>query len=196
MNEKTKESKFLDAINRYAEGQKAAINQEIEDYKNKRIEQATEQGLQDAYELIRSDIARRKSEIVNATARRELDLRRELFCERQRIFDEVFAQARERLCDFRQSDDYGVFLSRCAQETAALFSGRPCTVALAPSDEQYRTRIAQQLPAAVFETDSTITLGGMRAYCKELGLTADNTLDSRLADQREWFIEHSGLKVV
>ena len=34
MNERTKESKFLDAINKYAESQKAQIAQEIEDYKN------------------------------------------------------------------------------------------------------------------------------------------------------------------
>ena len=138
MNEMTKESKFLDAINRYAESQKAQITQEIEEYKNTRIEQATEQGLKDAYDLIRGDISKRKAAIVNATAKKELDMRRELFCERSRIAEEVFDEARKRLGDFASSD----------------------------------------------------------GYCKKLGITADDTLDARLDDQREWFVANSGLKAV
>ena len=52
MNENTKESKFLDAINKYAESQKAQITQEIEDYKNTRIEQATEQMLNAQFDML------------------------------------------------------------------------------------------------------------------------------------------------
>ena len=85
MNELTKESKFLDAINKYAEQQKALITQEIEEYKNAKIEQATEQGLQDAYDLIRRDIAAHKSAIVTDSAKRELNLKKELYSERARI---------------------------------------------------------------------------------------------------------------
>ena len=95
MNEKTKESKFLDAINKYAEQQKAQITQEIEDYKNTKIEQATEQGLQDAYDLIREDISRRKAVIVNDLAKKELALRNELFYERQTLADKVFDEAKQ-----------------------------------------------------------------------------------------------------
>ena len=116
MNEKTKESKFLDAINKYAEQQKAQITQEIEDYKNTKIEQATEQGLQDAYDLIREDISRRKAVIVNDLAKKELALRNELFTERQTLADKVFDEARQKLVAFTKTDDYNRFLGRSLAE--------------------------------------------------------------------------------
>ena len=128
MNERTKESKFLDAINKYAESQKAQIAQEIEDYKNTKIEQATEQGLKDAYELIKSDIANRKAAIVNETAKKELEMRRELFEYRQTISDEVFAQAEAELKEFVSSDKYAEYLRSQAQKVKELFKGESCTV--------------------------------------------------------------------
>jgi len=196
MNEKTKESKFLDAINKYAESQKAQITQEIEDYKNTRIEQATEQGLKDAYELIRGDIAKRKAAIVNDTAKKELAMRRELFGEREAIAEEVFAEARQKLKDFVSSDGYKSFLERSAKEIYDLFGDEFCVLYIAPSDEKYGETLSIILPHAEIEADSRITIGGVRAYCKKLGLTADDTLDTRLDDQKDWFIANSGLKAV
>ena len=196
MNEMTKESKFLDAINRYAESQKAQITQEIEEYKNTRIEQATEQGLQDAYELIRGDIAKRKAAIVNTTAKKELDLRRELFSERESIAEEVFDEARQRLRDFASSDGYKGFLENSAREISGLFGEESCVLYIAPFDEKYRDMLSSILPNADIKTDNRITIGGIRAYCKKLGITADDTLDTRLDDQKAWFVANSGLKAV
>lgn len=196
MNERTKESKFLDAINKYAESQKAQIAQEIEDYKNTKIEQATEQGLKDAYELIKSDIANRKAAIVNETAKKELEMRRELFEYRQNICDEVFAQAEAELKKFVSSDKYAEYLRAQAQKVKELFKGESCTVFTAPENQRAREIIAEILPDAQFKDDSHISIGGMRAYCRPLGITADCTLDAGLETQKAWFIENSGLKVV
>lgn len=196
MNEQTKESKFLDAINRYAESQKARITQEIEDYKNTKIEQATEQGLQDAYDLIHAQVTRRKSAIVNETAKRELELKRELFAERQQIADEVFGAAHARLKDFAKSVDYSAFLRRSAENAKELFGNAACVVSLAPFDRDKESVISAILPHAQFETDNRILLGGARIFCPEKGICADDTLDSRLNDQHEWFIENAGLEVV
>ena len=196
MNENTKESKFLDAINKYAESQKAQITKEIEDYKNTRIEQATEQGLKDAYELIRGDIAKRKAAIVNDTAKKELAMRRELFGERESVAEEVFDEARQKLKDFVSSDEYKSYLERSAKEIYDLFGDESCVLYIAPSDEKYIETLSFILPNAEIKTDSRITIGGIKAYCKNLGLTADDTLDTRLDDQKDWFIANSGLKAV
>ena len=196
MNEITKESKFLDAINKYAESQKAKIAQEIEEYKNTKIEQATEQGLKDAYELIKSDITNRKAAIVKETAIKELEMRRELFEYRQNICDEVFAQARAELKEYAASDKYADYLRSQAQKVNELFKGESCTVFTSPADQRAREVIAAILPDAQFKDDSHITLGGMRAYCRALGMTADCTLDAGLEAQKAWFFENSGLKVV
>ena len=196
MNELTKESKFLDAINKYAEQQKALITQEIEEYKNAKIEQATEQGLQDAYDLIRRDIAAHKSAIVTDSAKRELNLKKELYSERALIADEVFAAAEEKLKEFAKSDGYKGFLERSCKEISVIFGDHDCAVSVSPFDEGYSELISFLLPRAVIKVDNRIRIGGIKAFCADKSITADDTLDTRLRDQRAWFIEQSGLKVV
>lgn len=196
MNEKTKESKFLDAINKYAEQQKAQITQEIEDYKNTKIEQATEQGLQDAYDLIREDISRRKAVIVNDLAKKELALRNELFYERQTLADKVFDEAKQKLVAFTETDDYNRFLGRSLAEIKVKCGTARCDIAIAPSDEDKRGLIADVFPDARITADPHILIGGVKANCPELGILMDDTLDSRLEEQRRWFIETCSMKVV
>ena len=196
MNEKTKESKFLDAINKYAEQQKAQITQEIEDYKNTKIEQATEQGLQDAYDLIREDISRRKAVIVNDLAKKELALRNELFYERQTLADKVFDEAKQKLVAFTKTDDYNRFLGRSLAEIKVKCGTARCDIAIAPSDEDKRGLIADVFPDAQITADPHILIGGVKANCPELGILMDDTLDSRLEEQRVWFIETCSMKVV
>lgn len=196
MNEKTKESKFLDAINKYAEQQKAQITQEIEDYKNTKIEQATEQGLQDAYDLIREDISRRKAVIVNDLAKKELALRNELFYERQTLADKVFDEAKQKLVAFTKTDDYNRFLGRSLAEIKVKCGTARCDIAIAPADEEKRGLIADVFPDARITADPHIQIGGVKANCPELGILMDDTLDSRLEEQRRWFIETCSMKVV
>ena len=196
MNEKTKESKFLDAINKYAEQQKAQITQEIEDYKNTKIEQATEQGLQDAYDLIREDISRRKAVIVNDLAKKELALRNELFYERQTLADKVFDEAKQKLVAFTKTDDYNRFLGRSLAEIKVKCGTARCDIAIAPTDEDKRGLIADVFPDARITVDPHILIGGVKANCPELGILMDDTLDSRLEEQRRWFIETCSMKVV
>lgn len=196
MNTKTKESKFLDAINKYAEQQKAQITQEIEDYKNTKIEQATAQGLQDAYDLIREDIARRKAVIVNDLAKKELELRNDLFHERQSLADKVFEQAKEQLLAYTKTDEYTAFLTRSINEIKEKCGTARCVISIAPFDEEKRDLIESVLPDAQITVDPHILIGGIRANCPALGILMDDTLDARLEAQREWFIENCSMKVV
>ena len=196
MNEQTKESKFLDAINKYAEQQKAQITQDIEDYKKTKIEQATEQGLQDAYDLIRDDIRKRKAAIVNEVSREELKLRNELFEQRQTICDDVFAQARQKLLEFVKSPEYTAFLERSLNEVKDTVGDKFCKVHLSQADCSLNLPIDSILPSHEVVADRSIMIGGVKVYCPELGILMDDTLDARLNDQLEWFTENSGLKVV
>lgn len=123
-------------------------------------------------------------------------MRRELFGEREAIAEEVFAEARQKLKDYVSSDEYKGFLERSAKDIYGLFGDESCVLYIAPSDEKYSETLSFILPHAQIKTDRRITIGGVRAYCKKLGITADDTLDTRLDDQKAWFIENSGLKAV
>ncbi len=47
-----------------------------------------------------------------------------------------------------------------------------------------------------FQTDGTIEIGGIKAYHPEMGIFADETLDTLLTDQCDWFEANSGMTVV
>ena len=150
----------------------------------------------DAYELIRDDIAMRKAQITNETAVKELKLRDELYTVREDICDKVFSEAKEKLLAFASSDEYSGFITASLNEIAALFDGDPCRVSTSPKDEALRELILSILPNAEINTNPKIAVGGIKALCSTKGILADDTLDTRLAEQKEWFIENAGLKVV
>ena len=196
MNETTKESKFLDAITRYSEKQRALITREVEEYKTQKIEQATESGLKDAYELIQREIAERKAAIVTEYSQKQQALRRELFALRAEIADAVFRRAEEEIIEYTSTPGYKAYVLREAGKASELIGGAECNVRLREADKALSDDIIKLLPGGVFVTDDSILIGGVIIDCAEKGLRLDCTLDTRLSDQRRWFAENSGLKVV
>ena len=68
---------------------------------------------------------------------------------------------------------------------------------LGEKDKKYedlvRKAFGEECPV---QTDATIRLGGIRAVNSGSGVLADDSLDTRLESQREWFEEHSGMAVI
>ena len=196
MNVKTKESKFLDAITRYAEQEKTRIRGEVEEYKAQKIEQATDSGLKDAYELIQREIAAKKTELFIEKAQKENALRQKLFSERARISDEVFQKAEEKLISYTATQKYADMIAASARTISERIQGEAAAVYLKEADMALSAMIREILPTAQIIADPTIRIGGVKVSCPEKGILYDDTLDARLKDQRAWFAEHSGLKVV
>ena len=46
------------------------------------------------------------------------------------------------------------------------------------------------------EYDDSILIGGIKGFCEEMSVIADDTLDTKLSNQLQWFAENSNLKVV
>ena len=196
MNEKTKESKFLSAINQYAEKQKALINSEVERYKEQKIQQATEAGIKDAYELIQREIADRKTALIAEFSAKEAELRRELFSERARIESGVFDLAEKKLFEYTATPEYKESVVASARSIREHVGSAQCVVYIREADMPLAEAIGNELPDAEIIAHGDIRIGGVKAYCAESGLLLDCTLDSALKAQREWFIENSGLEVV
>lgn len=192
-----KKDKFSTAINHYAEEQRKKIEQEIEEYKKKELEETEIQVLTECYQLIQKELTQMRSRISHEVAKREMDSRRKLLEKRSGITSEVFSKATEKLKEFTAQDDYVSFLKKTAQQFAKVF-GRPgVVIRLKADDRKYEAEIRSAFGFdCEFQTDGTIEIGGMRAFHPEMGIFADETLDSLLADQRGWFETHSGMTVI
>lgn len=196
MNESQKTSSFLRAINKYAKEQSDAIKLEVEEFKKQEIENATKEGIKDAYALIQKESSSKKAVIVSDLARREQESRKKLFIKRNEIVEKVFADAKEKLLNFTKTDEYTDYIKESIKNIAEAFKGEACIIYVKECDMDKAELIKEYIANCDIVCDNAIKLGGIKGYCEKLSIIADNTLDTKLKDQRIWFTENSGLKVV
>jgi Archaeal/vacuolar-type H+-ATPase subunit E len=196
-NNEEKMNKFNLAINHYAEEQRRKIEQEIADFKQKELEEAEVDALTEAYRLIQKEMAEMRNGIAREMARREMDGRRELLEQRQKITEQVFERAKQQLTEFTQKAEYAALLQKFASQLPDQFRRSGTVIEIRKEDEQFEDQIKNAFGGdCTFRVEPGILIGGIRAYNSEIGLMADETLDSMLEDQRERFEEDSGMAVV
>lgn len=192
-----KKDKFYLAINHYAEEQREKIENEITEYKQKELEDTEIDVLTECYQMIQKEMAQMRNGISREMALREMDARRQLLEKRQKIMDEVFEKSAEKLKQFTQEDGYVRFLKRAAVKFAEVFGCPGVEIRIKAGDEKHEAAIREAFGSeCTFQTDGSIEIGGLRACHPEMGILADETLDTLLTDQRRWFEEHSGMAVV
>jgi len=190
-------NKFYLAINHYAEEQRKKIEQEVAEFKQKELDETEVSVLAEAYRLIQKEMAEMRNGISREMAQREMNDRRKLLEQRKKITEEVFERAAKSLNEFTQKSDYSHLLQKFAGELSKTFH-KPGTVLFLKKDDQKYQELIQQAFGSdcTFKIDADIHIGGIRAYNSEMGIVADETLDSMLEDQLEWFEENSGMAVV
>ena len=191
-----KVSKFLSAITSYAEEQKHSILDEVEAYKRNELDKAESEVLQGAYRLIQKETAEMRGNISREMSGREMDSRRALLTKRQKITDEVFSRAKEKLIAFTKSPGYAAYMEKSAGEIMKKLPGKDLVLYVKESDLSFRDALQKTLnqPCEV-KADDSIEIGGLKGVSLERNLIADNSLDEKLHDRREWFALNSGLSV-
>ncbi len=196
MNQDKKTSSFLKAINKYAQQQSEEIKHEVEEFKKQEIEKATKEGISDAYKLIQKEIAVKKSQIVSDIAKREQESRRELFIRRNEIVDNIFADVKAKLLQHTSTEQYTEYIKKSLMEMSKLFDNKECVIYIKESDKDKEQLVLSVVPNSRIVTDDSIEIGGIKGYCEELSILADDSFDTKLEDERVWFAENSGLEVV
>lgn len=193
-----KASTFLDAINKYAEEQRDKLHSESEKRKQEELAKAENEILNDAYQLIQHELAKARKEITSKLSKEEIESKKELFKKRNEITNKVFEDVRNKLIAFTESEDYSKLLISYAKAASKILSEKNTVIYLRSKDMSYANKIKHEFPlmsgCIVTEADD-ILIGGIRAYNENMGLVVDETLDSKLADQHEWFQKNSGLRI-
>nr|WP_317413306.1 V-type ATP synthase subunit E family protein [uncultured Solibaculum sp.] len=189
-------SKFIEAINKDAEERRSRILAEVEEYNKAEMEKAEIEALTEAYHLIQDQMAQMRTSIRRELSQKEIALHRETLMQRENITKQVFEEATKRLIEFTQSADYQDFLVKAASNATSVFQEGDVVLSMRPSDMKFANVVTKVFGGrATVQEDESILLGGIRIQCQELGLVIDDTLDTRLGDQKAWFAEHSGLAV-
>lgn len=196
-NTDEKKDKFCIAINHYAEEQRKKIEDEIASFKKKELSDAEIEVLTECYLMIQKEMVQMRTGISKEMAVREMNLKRQLLEKRQEITDKVFQRAADKLIEFTKTEKYADFLKKSTEQISKAFQEQDTVIFMKPGDEKYEEviRSAFQTPVTI-QTLETIRIGGIMARNDKMGLSADETLDSLLDNQHEWFEEQSEMAVV
>ena len=186
-------SKFVTAITREAEEQRQRIEQETKDFIASEMEKAEMEALNDSYKMIQRAVSNIRADVGSQLSSRMMENRRALLARREEILEEVLGKAGERLAAFTKTADYAAFLAASAKKALAVLRTEKPTVYLRPADMSRQAEIAAAIGPCRFEEDANIRLGGLRMTDEAGKIAVDDTLDTRLAAQRTWFQQNSGL---
>lgn len=193
----SKTDNFLKAIEKYAEAQRTKIQSEAEDFKEKELNKAEEEGLREAYVLIQKEMSDIRMRVAAEFSKAENASRRKNFIRRGEIEQEVFAEAREKLLEYVKTDRYIESLGKSAALISEKLDSDDVVIKISNRDVELKDNILKVFSGRKCEiqTSDDIVIGGMTGQSRSLGLLIDETLDTRLEEQHEWFCENSGLKV-
>lgn len=192
----SKTDNFLKAIEKYAEQQRTQIESEAEDFKQKELDKAEEEGLREAYGLIQKKMTDIKINIAGDLSRAENASRKKTFTRRKEIEDSVFEEAERKLRKYTETEKYLERLSKSAKEISSVLTAKDTVLYVRAQDMKYAGKIKAAFGRdCQIEASDEISIGGVIGVSKSMGLLADETLDSGLLQQHDWFCENSGLKV-
>lgn len=192
----SKTDNFLKAIEKYAEEQRGRMQSEAEAFKERELNTAEEEGMRDAYLMIQKTMADINNRIASETSRTIAAGKKSVFTRRQQIEEEVFAKAEQKLLAFTQSEKYLSWLTKRTAEVSRVLNADDVVLYVRESDLKYQKKLRDYFGQnCQIQPSETIRIGGIKGHSPAMGLVADETLDTRLDQQREWFYEHSGLTV-
>ena len=186
-------SEFLRAIELTSGKELDDIESRIREYTAQRERESRENA-----EKIYSDYIREQSEKHSATgggSEHEADrrIRLRIAGARKEIEDRTFAAAEQKAAEFTQTPAYRDFILASVNNMLKAAKGCGLTVCVRGADLKYADDIRALSPDITVETDDSIMTGGVKGRADGARLFMDDTLDTRLQAQREYFREFSGL---
>ena len=192
----SKTDNFLKAIEKYAAEQRSKLESEAEEFKEKEINKAEEDGLKEAYVLLQRKMSAINTSIARELSKAENESRKSTFVKRQEIEDKVFDRAKEKLIEFANTDKYTEKLLESVKKISQKLTADDVVLYVNQRDMKLKNKIISAFGKKCgVQSSDEIKIGGITGISREMGLLADETLDTRLSQQREWFCENSGLKV-
>lgn len=181
---------FLDAITKEAKEQHNSILAEMESVNQAELAAAQQKAAQMAEQTQRTILSVARQNQNQRLAAEMAQQRVSLAQQRQKILEDTFLQAKKKLQEFTQAANYPAFLRQQAEKLCTMLSANDVILFVRAQDQS----LLQQLACEV-RTDDQILIGGCRAQSEEKQVILDDTLDSRLEQQRDWFLQHAKLSV-
>lgn len=188
----SKTNSFLETIKKYAEEQKNMMKEEIEAFREEQLRRANEEGTVAAYSFIQKEKSEYNSLLSKERSLKETAVKHKLFEKRKEMVDYIFDEARKKIVSYTESGKYSKYMNTTAVKLKKFIKDKKAVIYISPKDNEYENMILDVFSAnCEIVCDNTIELGGIRCYCEELSIVADETLDSKFSDCQRWFVNNS-----
>lgn len=194
MDQSRKLKKFESAVFAEVDAKTELIKQEAEELRNSELEKNKDVQLEKSYKEIQKKSQELKKKFKREVAKYGLDAKRKILVKRTEITKKVFDDVAKKLLSFYNSDEYNTYIINKLKKFSNENSISDVTIYVGKKDYENPQNIkeAYSLPCTVVE-DKSINLGGFIVKHADKNIYFDETLDTILAEQKEYFIQNSEL---
>ncbi|MBZ4645711.1 MAG: V/A-type H+/Na+-transporting ATPase subunit [Clostridiales bacterium] len=187
---------FARIVMREAAEKRVQIIESIRENRLKVLEQKELEFLEQAYLTIQKEIRRINKEKNEMISRASMESKKMLLQKREEIIDEIFSNIHQKVIEFIRTPGYLTFLSDSIKEGCKITGDGEIVVYINRTDVHLIDRIKENLGFNMeIQVEQTDIIGGCKIFNKTKNILVDNSLAAKIQQQREQFLEISGLVI-
>lgn len=184
---------FKEEIDRVSDIEVKQIDREIADIREKALQTMESDAQREAGIARDQELRELQSEHAIRLSKLHEETNRKLMAKRKELCELVFSQAKDNIKTFTSSNEYRQMLIKKASALANA-PYEQVTFYVSKADEKYLSDIKKAYGKACdTAVDADIQVGGMRMECIADGIVVDETFDTAMDDEKDWFYTNSGL---
>lgn len=187
---------FTDAIKRMAKEECDAINNETRQIKSQRLDALIQQTRDKYNNYVDYELLRLQADTNRQISILHENEKKELAALRSKLTDKIFDAVLTELSDFTNTTEYKKLMIRSFTEIIEALPDEELEFFVRQEDMILCDEICKALDRTLeIKPADDIKLGGVKAVGIKTESLADDTLDTKLEEQKKLFVEHSGFKI-
>ena len=194
-----KEQVFLymkEEIERLANLEEEKILAEAKELEEEAYNQIKAEAKKDAEALLAKELVEISSSASVEASLSQEEKTKKLVVKRDEYVANIFKEAKEKLVAFVASKDYQKYLIEHIEKIGKLYQIEDSTLELREEDMRYKDELVKAYGVDLeVEVSDKIKIGGFIIENKATNVVVDESLDSALENQKDWFYKTSGLMI-
>ena len=194
-----KEQVFIymkEEIERLANLEEEKILAEAKELEEEAYNQIKAEAKKDAEALLAKELVEISSSASVEASLSQEEKTKKLVVKRDEYVANIFKEAKEKLVAFVASKDYQKYLIEHIEKIGKLYQMEDSTLELREEDMRYKDELVKAYGVDLeVEVSDKIKIGGFIIENKATNVVVDESLDSALENQKDWFYKTSGLMI-
>lgn len=178
-----------------AEQESKELIRKANEIRENEIKSFEEQLIADMFKDVQQKTTNLRVETVRAISNEQVKAHRELLNRRGELAAMTLAAVRTRLFEYVKTPEYSAAIKAELESIAKDYDHSASAVSLREADMGLAEDVKAILPGCTVEADPGIKGGGWKLLNTTAGILIDETLDTRLIDEKPWFLLNSGLRI-